>query len=77
MLVAAGGYLSNYNGSFAFEKPGDSYPDDVPYTAMRVVNDNQLSVYFYLSRTSLSSYIDYRFQVFLVHCKVSLSSHKL
>lgn len=37
MLIAAGGIVSGYNGSFAFEKPGDSYPFHVPYAAMRMV----------------------------------------
>ena len=38
MLIAAGGLLSGYNGSFAFEKPGDLYPETVPYTTMRIVS---------------------------------------
>jgi dolichyl-phosphate-mannose-protein mannosyltransferase len=35
MLVAFGGLLANYNGSFEFES-GKPYPDDLNYTTMRV-----------------------------------------
>lgn len=37
MLVALGGVLGSYNGSFDFSKPGAPYPDDVPYAFMRIV----------------------------------------
>ena len=30
------GYLSGYNGSFPFDKPGDQYGDN-PYVGMRLV----------------------------------------
>uniref|UniRef100_A0A0A9WU53 Protein O-mannosyl-transferase 2 n=1 Tax=Lygus hesperus TaxID=30085 RepID=A0A0A9WU53_LYGHE len=35
MLIALSGYLSGYDGSFAFDKPGDKY-GDVNYVGMRV-----------------------------------------
>jgi len=47
MLIAAGGLLSGYNGSFAFEKPGDIYPDTVPYTAMRIVSNSKFPAVLY------------------------------
>ncbi|KAL2349641.1 dolichyl phosphate-D-mannose:protein O-D-mannosyltransferase-like protein [Cryomyces antarcticus] len=37
MLVGLSGYLANYNGSFEF-KSGETYPEDVNYTFMRVFN---------------------------------------
>jgi len=37
MLVGLSGYLANYNGSFEF-KSGDTYPEEVNYTFMRVFN---------------------------------------
>ena len=36
MLIGLFGYLDGYNGSFAFEKPGDKY-EDYPYMGMRIV----------------------------------------
>ena len=36
MLIALSGYLTGYDGRFAFEKPGDKY-EDVNYVGMRVV----------------------------------------
>jgi dolichyl-phosphate-mannose-protein mannosyltransferase len=36
MLVGLAGVLSGYNGGFEF-KSGETYPDTVPYTAMRVM----------------------------------------
>lgn len=35
MLIGLFGYLDGYNGSFAFEKPGDKY-EDYPYMGMRI-----------------------------------------
>ncbi|KAI4474915.1 hypothetical protein M0802_015382 [Mischocyttarus mexicanus] len=35
MLIALSGYLTGYNGTFAFEKPGDRY-EDVKYVGMRI-----------------------------------------
>jgi dolichyl-phosphate-mannose-protein mannosyltransferase len=36
MLIALSGYLTGYDGRFAFEKPGDKY-EGVSYVGMRVV----------------------------------------
>ncbi|KAF7391066.1 hypothetical protein HZH66_009546 [Vespula vulgaris] len=35
MLIALSGYLTGYDGTFAFEKPGDKY-EDVKYAGMRI-----------------------------------------
>ncbi|XP_014601229.1 PREDICTED: protein O-mannosyl-transferase 2, partial [Polistes canadensis] len=35
MLIALSGYLTGYNGTFAFEKPGDKY-ENVKYVGMRI-----------------------------------------
>lgn len=37
MLIALSGYLTGYDGTFAFEKPGDKY-EGVNYVGMRVVS---------------------------------------
>lgn len=37
MLVGLSGYLANYNGSFEF-KSGETYPEEVNYTFMRLFN---------------------------------------
>lgn len=39
MLVALGGILGGYNGSFDFKKPGDPFPAEVPFVFMRTVMD--------------------------------------
>ena len=36
LLIAAAGYVSGYNGTFAFDKPGDKY-EDHSYYGMRLV----------------------------------------
>lgn len=35
MLIALSGYWTGYNGTFAFNKPGDSY-EDYPILGMRI-----------------------------------------
>lgn len=37
MLIALSGYLTGYDGSFPFEKPGDKY-ENVNYLGMRIVS---------------------------------------
>lgn len=37
MLIALSGYMTGYDGSFAFSNPGDKYTD-VNYVGMRVVS---------------------------------------
>ena len=37
MLIAMAGYLGGYDGSFAFDKPGDKY-ENVNYVSMRLVS---------------------------------------
>jgi dolichyl-phosphate-mannose-protein mannosyltransferase len=37
MLIGLSGYLTGYDGTFAFEKPGDKY-ENTRYVGMRVVN---------------------------------------
>lgn len=36
MLIALSGYLSGYDGTFPFEKPGDKY-GNTSYVGMRMV----------------------------------------
>lgn len=36
MLIGLSGYLTGYDGTFAFDKPGDKY-DDTKYVGMRMV----------------------------------------
>lgn len=37
MLIGLSGYLTGYDGSFAFDKPGDKY-ENVSYIGMRMVS---------------------------------------
>lgn len=37
MLIALSGYLTGYDGTFSFEKPGDKYVN-VNYVGMRIVS---------------------------------------
>lgn len=46
MLIALSGYATGYDGSFAFDKPGDKY-GDVKYIGMRVVS-TQINQFLYL-----------------------------
>lgn len=36
MLIGLSGYLTGYDGTFAFDKPGDKY-DNTSYVGMRMV----------------------------------------
>lgn len=36
MLIGLSGYLTGYDGSFAFDKPGDKY-ENTSYIGMRLV----------------------------------------
>jgi len=38
MLIALGGVIAGYDGSFSFERIGLEFPDTVPYVAMRLVS---------------------------------------
>jgi len=38
MLIAVGGLIAGYDGSFSFEKIGLEFPDNVPYVALRLVS---------------------------------------
>jgi dolichyl-phosphate-mannose-protein mannosyltransferase len=38
MLVGFAGQLTGYNGTFAFDKPGDKYRDSSDFVGMRVVS---------------------------------------
>jgi len=42
MLIALGGVISGYDGSFSFEKIGVEYPSSVPYVALRLVSNSYL-----------------------------------
>lgn len=37
MLIALSGYLTGYDGTFPFEKPGDKF-ENVKYIGMRIVS---------------------------------------
>lgn len=37
MLIGLSGYLTGYDGNFAFDKPGDKY-ENVSYIGMRIVS---------------------------------------
>ena len=38
MLIALGGVIAGYDGSFTFERIGLEFPDSVPYVALRLVS---------------------------------------
>jgi len=42
MLVALGGVIAGYDGSFSFERIGLEFPDTVPYVALRLVSSDCL-----------------------------------
>ena len=45
MLIGLSGYLTGYDGSFPFSKPGDKY-EKTPYIGMRVVSNKENYYYF-------------------------------
>jgi dolichyl-phosphate-mannose--protein O-mannosyl transferase len=51
MIIGAVGYLTGYNGTFPFEKPGDLYHDH-NYLGMRIVSKNFYN-YFSVSKVKL------------------------
>jgi len=38
MLIALGGVIAGYDGTFTFERIGLEFPDSVPYVALRLVS---------------------------------------
>lgn len=40
MLIALSGYMTGYDGKFAFDKPGDKY-ENTSYIGMRIVSKDQ------------------------------------
>jgi len=60
MLIALGGVIAGYDGSFTFERIGSEYPDSVPFVELRLVS----CLYFLLLLPLLWSYI---FACLLVH----------
>lgn len=38
MLIGLSGYLTGYDGKFAFDKPGDKY-ENTSYVGMRIVSN--------------------------------------
>lgn len=60
MLIGVAGYLSGYDGGFAFNKPGDEY-GDVKYVGMRVVSIHNLFIYF-LKFCSIVTRLNFTFQ---------------
>jgi len=53
MLIGLSGYLTGYNGTFAFEKPGDKY-NETRYQGMRYVGIC-CAQKFFISKMLLSS----------------------
>lgn len=46
MLIGLSGYLTGYNGTYPFEKPGDKY-NGTSYEGMRYVSIKALRYNFY------------------------------
>ena len=38
MLIGLAGHLTGYDGTFAFDKPGDAYESDTQFVGMRMVS---------------------------------------
>jgi len=53
MLIALGGVIAGYDGSFSFEKIGVEYPNTVPYVALRLVSCSDLFVTTFLQYLTL------------------------
>lgn len=45
MLIGLSGYLTGYDGTFAFDKPGDKY-ENTSYIGMRIVRVFRLTFSF-------------------------------
>lgn len=43
MLIGLSGYLTGYDGSFPFDKPGDKY-ENTSYIGMRVVSKLHINI---------------------------------
>jgi len=52
MLIALGGVIAGYDGSFSFEKIGIEFPDSVPYVSIRLVSCFFRYYYFYVEKMS-------------------------
>lgn len=59
MLIALSGYLTGYEGTFPFEKPGDKY-ENVNYVGMRIVStENKIffEITIYLTAINFTSFV--------------------
>ena len=63
MLIALSGYLTGYDGTFPFEKPGDKY-ENINYFGMRMVS----LYYSYLRSVKFSILLKAKFIYFFVNC---------
>lgn len=43
MLIALSGYVTGYDGTFPFEKPGDKF-ENVKYVGMRIVSIHYIKI---------------------------------
>ena len=62
MSIALAGYLSGYNGSFPFDKPGDNYGEN-SYVGMRLVRC-YIIIYFCCTVINLFVFIN----IVLINC---------
>jgi len=72
MLIALGGVIAGYNGSFSFEKIGVEFPDTVPYIALRLVSCFKLLSSFYFRRPFYHIFLLFSisFAAYLILCSV-------